>query len=70
MYEWGSMQYFSHLKVPMDKAIINYTKHTFYKINFMKTLHISFISTVNLVFCTHSVLCNDFLGHFLLLLLS
>lgn len=50
MYEWGSMQYFSQLKVPMDKAGINYTKHTFYKMKFMKTLHISFISTVNLVF--------------------
>lgn len=67
MYEWGSLQYFSQLKVPMDKGNINYTKHTFYKINFMKTLH---ISTVNLVFCTDLVLCNDFLGHFWLLLLS
>lgn len=38
------MQYFSQLKVPIDKANINYTKHTFYKINFMKTLLISFIS--------------------------
>lgn len=57
------MQYFSQLKVPMDKPGINYTKHTFYKMKFMKTLHFSFISTVNLVFCTHLVLCNDFLGH-------
>lgn len=40
MYEWDSMQYFSHLKATMDKANIKYPKHTFYKINFMKNLHI------------------------------
>lgn len=33
----------------MVKAGINYTKLTFYKMKFMKTLHISSISTVKLV---------------------
>lgn len=56
MYEWGSLQYFSQLKVLMDKAGINYTKRTFYKMKFMKTLHISFISTVNLVFYSLSLM--------------